>query len=61
MFTTTLEESQTLQARYQEQAQSWRLQHQFQPERDLRSAFLLALAKLMISSGTQLKNKLQPA
>lgn len=61
MFNLTLEESQIIQQRYQEQATSWRQQRKLSRRKPFQRTILLKAADLLIHSGTQLKNHLQPA
>lgn len=61
MFTMTLEESKLIQENYQQRAQAWRDQKKLNPPKTFREITLLILADLLITSGNQLKNRLQPA
>ena len=61
MFTMTLEESKQMQDLYQRQAQAWRERRELTKRTPTREIILLALAEVMIHSGHQLKQKLQPA
>lgn len=61
MFTMTLEESKLIQENYQQRAQAWRDRQKLNPPKSFREITLLTLADLLITSGNQLKNRLQPA
>jgi len=61
MFNITLEESQLTQQRYQELATAWRKQRKLSRRKPFQRTILLKTADLLIHSGTQLKNHLQPA
>jgi len=61
MFTMTLEESKNLQDHYQRQAQAWRERRELTERTPTSKIIMLALANLMIHSGNQLKQRLQPA
>lgn len=61
MFNPTLEESRIIQERFQGQARDWRRLQALVQRQPFQRTILLKAADLMIQSGTQLKNHLQPA
>jgi hypothetical protein len=61
MFNPTLEESRIIQKRFQDQARDWRRLQACVQRQPFQRTILLKAADLMIQSGTQLKNHLQPA